>query len=233
MFEKSVSFYDATFLCPAEFERPKGERRPAPGREEVCFRGWADFRKCRFVKRAGFGGALFERRAMFDAAVFHQEGDFEGATFERARTFGFLLLHRDLKLDRAHFDASLWLSASGGWVSCERTQFLGRTTVSLSKADLSLEEAEFAQPSVVEGTAGEREAKPRLRSLRPALLRVRGRAQPRWSALRGRYRPAAQPPLAHEAADHLRGARPALPRQAAATRRGAQRAELPGASQGA
>jgi hypothetical protein len=147
----------------------------------VCFKGWADFEECRFVKGVGFGGAQFESRAMFDRASFRADSSFEGAVFERARTFGFATMTFDatLRLDRAVFEAPLRLWVSGGQLSCEGTQFLGRTSMGLSKLELTLADAEFAQPSVIEGMIGAaalpdanaedlrrgQEAKPRLMSL--------------------------------------------------------------------
>ena len=163
------------------FERPKGESRPSPGREQVCFKGWADFEECRFVQGVGFGGAQFESRAMFDRASFRADSSFEGAVFERARTFGFATLTLDatLRLDRAVFASPLRVWVSGGRLWCEGTQFLGRTMMGLSNVELTLADAEFAQPSVIEGMIGAaalpdadaedlrrgQEAKPRLISL--------------------------------------------------------------------
>jgi uncharacterized protein YjbI with pentapeptide repeats len=181
VFERSVSFKGAHFRCPAVFEQPADEANVEGGREETSFKGWADFRDVTFWTHAAFGGARFERRARFVGTLFHAGAVFDGAVFERARTFGPLSVTGTLSLDRAIFEAPVRLFISADTVSCVGTQFLARTTMSLRNADITLEDAEFAQPSVVEGQLGAaqlpdatEEVIARGRAAKPSLVSLQG-----------------------------------------------------------
>jgi uncharacterized protein YjbI with pentapeptide repeats len=160
-FRKWVSFRDARFNCRAVFEHPEVEEDE--GREvggwqlEVTFGGWADFRRVHFARGAGFGGATFERRARFGAARFGSVREptscsFEGARFVQARTFGPVFVCGELLLGRASFEAPVRIEISARELSCERTHFLSRTTLEVRFADVTLEDAEFGQPSIVAGS---------------------------------------------------------------------------------
>jgi uncharacterized protein YjbI with pentapeptide repeats len=158
-FVQTASFSGATFSCPARFQYEEGSRRVGHARQrEVTFGGWADFRTVRFDRGAWFAGADFEGRARFGAARFgtmkHPAGgSFEGARFARARTFGPLLVHGELLLDRAVFEApGVRIAISASSVSCIRTLFVARTTMELRCEWLTLEDSEFSQPSIVGGS---------------------------------------------------------------------------------
>jgi uncharacterized protein YjbI with pentapeptide repeats len=159
-FEQAASFRHTIFDCLAVFEFDDRSENPAPGRQrEVVFCGWADFRDAEFRHGAGFGGADFESRARFAGAKFGKEdrpvrGSFDGARFPRARTFGPLVAHGSLSLDRASFEApGIRITISADTVSCDRTHFLARTTMELRFADVLLEDAEFAQAAIVSGAS--------------------------------------------------------------------------------
>jgi uncharacterized protein YjbI with pentapeptide repeats len=185
-FEGTVSFRGARFECPAVFEQPADEANVEGVPEEVTFKRWADFRDATFKRDAGFGGARFERRARFVNTRFEADAIFDGAILSRARTLGPLIVLGKLSLDRVSFEAPITLEISANELSCVRTQFLARTSLYLRWADFTLADAEFAQPSVVEGSlrtfrlhdaelyeivnerTGRRSPKPRLTSLRRA-----------------------------------------------------------------
>jgi uncharacterized protein YjbI with pentapeptide repeats len=160
-FKEWVSFRDAIFNCPAVFEHPEREEDEAEEgggwQHEVRFGGWADFRRAHFTRGAGFGGAIFDSRARFGAARFgsmqaREGGSFEGARFIRARTFGPMVARGRLVLDRASFESPVRIEISACDLSCERAQFLARTTMEVRHADVSLVDAEFGQPSIVAGS---------------------------------------------------------------------------------
>jgi uncharacterized protein YjbI with pentapeptide repeats len=154
-FEDTASFADAVFHCLANFEHREGEDRHHAG--EATFRRWADFREAKFTAGASFAGALFVRRARFGGAIFEPGTDrgeepvasFVGARFERARTFGPILVNGELSLDRTAFEGPVRIELSAPEVSCVATQFMGRTTLELRWATINLEDAEFAQPSII------------------------------------------------------------------------------------
>ena len=158
-FAKSVSFVDVTFFCPAQFAYISIDEAEEPFRYgEVTFGGVADFRNARFAAGADFGGAIFESRARFEGARFGTaeqtaDGLFEGARFRQALTLGPMLAHRAVSLDRAIFEApSVRIAVSAPDVSCVRTHFVGRAHLEARFASISLEDAEFAQPSIVGGS---------------------------------------------------------------------------------
>jgi uncharacterized protein YjbI with pentapeptide repeats len=163
-FKEWVSFRDAIFNCQAVFEHQEAEEDEGEQlggwQHEVRFGGWADFRRAHFTQGACFGGAIFESRARFGAARFgsmrkQEGGSFEGARFERARTFGPVVVRGRFVLDRVAFEAPVRIEVSACELSCERTQFLARTTLEVRFAHLNLVDAEFAQPSIVAGSPGE------------------------------------------------------------------------------
>lgn len=162
-FKEWVSFRDARFECVAVFEHPEDEGEEDDELEaggwqhEVKFGGWADFRGTRFRAGACFGGAIFESRARFGAASFGSMqreacGSFEGARFVLARTFGPMLAYGELKLGRCAFEAPVRIEVAARQLSCQRTHFLSRTTLEVRFAEVNLEDAEFAQPSIVAGS---------------------------------------------------------------------------------
>jgi uncharacterized protein YjbI with pentapeptide repeats len=170
-FEHTASFRAARFHADAIFEYTDSSKSAglAGRREVVVFRRWADFSHARFAGDARFGGVQFEDRAMLGGASFEANLSLEGATFSGARTLGPINVGGWLNLDRATFEAPVRMLLTAGELTCEGTQFLGRTAVEVSARSISLEDAEFAQPSTIAGRSNEAE-KVRLTSLRRANL---------------------------------------------------------------
>jgi uncharacterized protein YjbI with pentapeptide repeats len=160
-FQGTVSFADAVFRCEAIFEHQERDTVERSGRrEEVTFRRWADFRDARFERGASFGGAVFERRARFGGATFGTAGaeddvkvSFVGARFVRARSFGPLLARGKVALDRVIFESPVRIEISARDITCVGTQFMARTSMEVRWAAVDLEDAEFAQPSIVSGAS--------------------------------------------------------------------------------
>lgn len=165
-FEGTVSFKEAVFEGEAIFEHSDEDEADPEWPEEVTFKRWADFRQARFVGRAKFGGAQFERRARFNGAHFGAGAGFKGAVFMRARTFGEVTVKGELDLDRVSFEAPVRIRAGADSISCKGAQFQSLTTIDLWGGEISLDEAEFAQPSRVAGRVSD--PKPRVASLERA-----------------------------------------------------------------
>lgn len=158
-FKKAVTFKGAKFACPAMFEYDEQRARAEGVRpQETVFKAWADFRDGQFEAGGRFGGARFESRARFGGATFgtvreSADGSFEGARFASARTFGPVLAWGRISLDRASFEGNVRIGISARGVSCARATFLSRSTLEIRFADVFLDDAEFALPSVVGGSA--------------------------------------------------------------------------------
>jgi hypothetical protein len=126
-------------------------------KQETVFKAWADFRDGEFRAGGRFGGARFESRARFGGATFGTvdkpaDGTFDGARFASARTFGPMLAWGRVSLDRASFEGNVRIGISALGVSCVRATFLSRSTLEIRFADVFLDDAEFALPSVVGGS---------------------------------------------------------------------------------
>jgi uncharacterized protein YjbI with pentapeptide repeats len=165
-FEGTASFRGATFRGHAIFALPDREQRFREWPEEVMFKRWADFRGATFEKTARFGGAQFERRARFDGATFRDDAVFTGASFLRARTLDLKQVAETLDLDRAAFGAPVHLNVGANCVRCHGTQFQSLASIDVSRGDITLEGAAFAESSTISGVVSE--PKPRMLSLRGA-----------------------------------------------------------------
>ena len=156
-FSGNADFRYATFNGNAEFA-------------QMTFSGDAYFFRATFSRYAGFGEVTFSRHAGFGEATFSdayfQEATFSGdadfseatfsgdanfirATFEMARELGPILACGQLSLDRAVFLQPVRLELSSRRMSCARAVFHGGADVLVRWADVSLEDADFAKPSLV------------------------------------------------------------------------------------
>ena len=165
-FEGTASFVGARFLGRAWFEHPDTKELTEGWPEEVTFHRWADFQSARFVQDARFGGASFDRRARFAGARFDSNAIFTAATFNRARTFGPIEVADTLVLSRAFFEAPVTLEIAAKTIVAHATHFRARTTIELKRGRLWLDDADFAQPSIVEGRGTD--PKPRVMRLHRA-----------------------------------------------------------------
>ena len=150
-------FSGATFSGAGDFG---GATFSDAGFLEVTFHGNAYFGAARFGDEASFGGATFggyayfggatfSGRAGFGGATFSGDAAFQRATFEEARQVGPLLTGEQLSLDGAVFAQPVRIELSARRVSCDRAVFRRGADVLVRWAEVSLEDADFAAPSLV------------------------------------------------------------------------------------
>jgi uncharacterized protein YjbI with pentapeptide repeats len=182
-FKGHANFFGATFESDAIFAFFGGPTFEGMASfSEATFKGNADFSGATFRADAGFERAIFEGEARFGKATFEAHAEFEGATFEGARNLGPILSLQALSLDRTVFKQPVRIEASARALSCLRAQFRSRADLLLRWADVVLDDADFADSSMlaprVDPVYGEsalqerlnlrREAAPRVMSLRRA-----------------------------------------------------------------
>ena len=147
-FKSRAGFSKATFEKDARFKR---STLAAADFEKTDFRGDADFPEVAFEQDAHFDGATFGGNAVFRMAVFTRDAHFDGATFERARELGPAHVFDRLWLDRAVFAEAVRLEVSALRASFARAVFRGGADMRLRWAEVWLEDAEFAGPSLLAG----------------------------------------------------------------------------------
>jgi uncharacterized protein YjbI with pentapeptide repeats len=158
MFEHHARFDRATFKRDATFRQATFSRVAAFGR--AAFMGTAEFTEATFTGPAGFSRglfkdntwfnqAIFEREATFGRARFEGEARFRDATFERARQLGPMVVHMHLDLDGALFHERIQIEVSTAILSCRRTRFLAGVQLRVRRAQVVLDDADLAAPSVV------------------------------------------------------------------------------------
>jgi uncharacterized protein YjbI with pentapeptide repeats len=112
----------------------------AAGFEEATFEGEAEFRSATFESEAQFGGATFEGAAWFD-----------GTTFERARQFGPVLVGRQLSFEAATFKQRVQINAAAATLCAVSARFLAGVQLRLRWAQVVLDDADLAAPSILAG----------------------------------------------------------------------------------
>ena len=148
-FEGDVRFHGATFGGGAGFRR-------------VLFRGGAWFDRATFASDGWFHGATFEGDAWLSSATF--EGDarfgeatfksgalFNGVTFEVARQFGPVLVRRQLSFEAATFKQRVDIDAATATLCARRTRFPAGVQLRLRWAQVVLDDADLAAPSILAG----------------------------------------------------------------------------------
>ena len=156
-FGQAAWFVGATFGAGAAFE--EAEFTGDAGFGEVTFKGagfdGATFREAAWFNAATFGedasfdGATFGGNASFDTAAFGGDAGFAGATFDQARDFGPVFVGEGLVLDAAMFAQSLRMEVSALRVSCVRTVFRAGADMLVRRAEVVLDDADFAEQSSV------------------------------------------------------------------------------------
>jgi uncharacterized protein YjbI with pentapeptide repeats len=146
-FSEHASFVGATFSGDASFVG-------------ATFSEFASFVGATFSGDAYFGGAILSGDADFEGAIlsgdahfkgttFSGDAHFPGATFEQARELGPILVGGRLWLDGAVFAQPVRIEVSARRVSCVRAVFRAGADVFVRWAEVSLEDADFAEPSLV------------------------------------------------------------------------------------
>jgi uncharacterized protein YjbI with pentapeptide repeats len=211
VFQGNANFSDATFNRIAEFGLVTFQ-------DFAAFTGTtfmdARFSKTAFQDEVAFSGAMFQDHAAFDQAAFQDDAwfvettfqrdaafartiyqgsvRFTGATFQRARQLGPMLVRKGLVLDHAVFHERAQIEASAAVVCCQRARFLAGVQLRLRWAQVVLDDADLAAPSILTGVPEfpgleeGRWAQALERLLpRPPRIQPRVRWRPRLLSLRG------------------------------------------------
>lgn len=157
-FVGQADFSGATFRGDADFSHATFEDNAWFG--VSTFEGRAQFQGTRFNEWVSFGNSVFRRETWFGEttfagyawlnARFDERVQFNRAVFEHTRRTGLLLGHI-IQFDEATFLQGIEIEAAGAEISCHSTQFLGTATLRFHWADISLDGAEFARPSILAG----------------------------------------------------------------------------------
>jgi uncharacterized protein YjbI with pentapeptide repeats len=148
-FEGDAGFYGAIFEGTAAFHR-------------VTFKGEAWFDRATFKGEARFVEACFRRDADFDRAIFHGDAWFNrarvngnayflGATFQHARQLGPMLVRKSLVLDGAIFHKRAQIQVGAAALCCRGTRFLAGVQLQVRWAQVVLDDADLAAPSMLTG----------------------------------------------------------------------------------
>jgi uncharacterized protein YjbI with pentapeptide repeats len=145
-FEDEARFTKARFTAVAKFSRATFEG--AAEFSDATFECGADFDHATFERGANFTKALFADYADFEQAVFRGDADFSQASLKEAISLGPMLVHGELRFDRASF-GRVEIQASAARLSFHRSHFHDATNVFVLWADVLLDGATFERPSVI------------------------------------------------------------------------------------
>lgn len=149
-FQGIVRFDRATFQRDARFRGAWFSRETAMFRE-VTFQRDARFDRATFQGVAQFEKASFQDSTWFDGATFRRDARYDGATFQRSRQLGPMLVRKGLVLDGAIFHERLQIQVSAAAVCCQRTRFLAGVQLRMRWAQVVLDDADLAAPSILTG----------------------------------------------------------------------------------
>jgi uncharacterized protein YjbI with pentapeptide repeats len=146
IFQDPASFVGVTFQGEASFHEATFK---AAWFQKVIFQRQAVFRGATFQHGASFPEVTFQSDAWFDGATFQGDASFLEATFEGARDFGPLVVREALDLEWTVFAQPIRIEASAGALSCSRAQFRGGADLLVRWAEVTLDDADFAEPSML------------------------------------------------------------------------------------
>jgi uncharacterized protein YjbI with pentapeptide repeats len=150
-FTRNARFAGATFSSKARFENVTFTSNS--WFQGATFLGAAGFQGATFMRAAKFSGATFHGTTGFSRATFTGDSSFGGATFERARQLGPMLVRQTLVLDGALFRERIQIEVSAVTRSCRRARFLAGVQLRVRWAQVVLDAADLAAPSVLAGTS--------------------------------------------------------------------------------
>jgi uncharacterized protein YjbI with pentapeptide repeats len=177
-FEGRADFYHATFRADADFD--EATFRVVAGFGEATFRGLAGFRGVTFKGVADFERATFGRAAAFGEATFRDDAVFDRVSLAAGSDLGPMVVLGVFRWSDATVAEPLTLRVSAPRLVCARTRFAGGTTLRVGWAEVALDGADFAAPSILLGESDpvallvcflERRAEP---MGRPRLVSLRG-----------------------------------------------------------
>jgi uncharacterized protein YjbI with pentapeptide repeats len=137
-FQDTAGFHGATFRGAAAFSG-------------ATFQGHAAFRGATFRCDAGFKRVTFQGRVRFYGATFRGNARFDVATFQQARQLGPMLVRKSLLLDQAVFHERAQIDVAAAAVCCQRTRFLAGVQLRVRWAQVVLDDADLAAPSILSG----------------------------------------------------------------------------------
>jgi hypothetical protein len=120
----------------------------------AAFQDRASFDEITVQGPAQFDKAAFKGETVFQRATFEDEARFDGATFETAREFGPVLARHQLVFDTATFKLRARIEAAAATVCARRAQFPTGVQLWLRWAEVVLDEADLAAPSILTGAGG-------------------------------------------------------------------------------
>jgi hypothetical protein len=148
-FSGDAAFTGATFSGEAAFIGATFSGDAAFGGGGVTFSGDAYFAEATFGGDAAFGGATFRGGVYLDRASFSRDADFREATFERVRQLGSFFVFGQLALDEAVFARPVRIEVSARRASLARAAFRGGVDLFVRWAEVSVEDADFPEPSLL------------------------------------------------------------------------------------
>jgi hypothetical protein len=148
-FRADARFYGATFQDYAWFDWVTFQANADFGGATLQDHAW--FSGATFQADARFDGVTFQADARLDGAIVRRDARFVEAKFEQARELGPLLVYGLLRLDAAHFAQLTLIEASSRGLSCQRTHFPAGVQFRLRGAQVVLDEANLASPSLLTG----------------------------------------------------------------------------------
>ena len=135
-FARAVSFDGVRFIGPVDYTG-------------ASFEAGAVFTSADFAGSASLAGSRFTGDAYFSETAFRDDASFTGATFEATHDFGPVLVAGTLKLDRTVFGQRVRIETSAQALSCSRAEFRRGADLLVRWAQVALEGADFAEPSML------------------------------------------------------------------------------------
>jgi hypothetical protein len=148
-FEGDAAFHGATFEGTAAFHGATFEG--TAGFDGVTFKGEARFVQAWFQQNAEFDWATFHGDAWFNRVRVNYDAYFLGSTFQRARQLGPMLVRKGLLLDGAVFYERAHIEVSAAALCCRRTRFPAGVNLRVRWAQIVLDDADLAAPSILTG----------------------------------------------------------------------------------
>jgi uncharacterized protein YjbI with pentapeptide repeats len=147
-FRDNGRFGDTVFEGNGFFERAVFHREARFGRAVF---GGARFIGATIQQVAWFDGVTFEGDARFELAVFHRDARFDRATFQRAPQLGPMLVRKALVLNGVVFHERVQIEAAAAACCCQRARFLAGVQLRVRWAQVALDGADLAAPSILTG----------------------------------------------------------------------------------
>ncbi|MDQ3913899.1 MAG: pentapeptide repeat-containing protein [Actinomycetota bacterium] len=146
-FGNDASFYEATFANEAEFDEADFGEDASFSR--ATFAEAATFRDARFDAEASFDEATFGPEASFSGTRFHRECSFNRVVFGPAAILGPMLVTGLMRFERATIERPDRVEISAGAISWNKLMLPAGGTLRVRWAEVSFEDAGFAQPTIV------------------------------------------------------------------------------------